>query len=334
MGTQGKDSPFHLFSADSYPERERVEAWNELYARKACGVDFSPRSGAPFSLHARASSLPGLQLMAVAHSPMQMARTRSHLADGHDGIVIALPDEKSFSCHLGSEFELEPGDAMVLLTTATIGFASPMRTECMTLYLEPAQLFPMLRDKSRPPFGRVPRHNEPLRLLRRYLRALWEEPLGTVELQQLVANQFYDLAALALGANGDAAEHARRGGLAAARLDEAKAYARAHLRRPDLSLDEIALRQKVTPHYLRTLFEKEGTTFTQFVRDRRLELAHRMLSSSRFDQLPISTIAFDAGFGDLSHFNRAFRARYGAKPSDVRAAAQVSLGGMNDNTPS
>jgi AraC-like DNA-binding protein len=29
----------------------------------------------------------------------------------------------------------------------------------------------------------------------------------------------------------------------------------------------------------------------------------------------------DAGFGDLSTFNREFRRRYGATPSDVRAAA-------------
>jgi AraC-like DNA-binding protein len=30
----------------------------------------------------------------------------------------------------------------------------------------------------------------------------------------------------------------------------------------------------------------------------------------------------EAGFGDLSYFNRAFRRRYGASPSDVRAPAK------------
>jgi AraC-like DNA-binding protein len=34
----------------------------------------------------------------------------------------------------------------------------------------------------------------------------------------------------------------------------------------------------------------------------------------------ISVIACDAGFGDLSYFNRTFRRAYGVSPSDIRAA--------------
>jgi AraC-like DNA-binding protein len=30
-------------------------------------------------------------------------------------------------------------------------------------------------------------------------------------------------------------------------------------------------------------------------------------------------VAFDAGFGDLSYFNRVFRRCYGSTPSEVRA---------------
>ena len=36
----------------------------------------------------------------------------------------------------------------------------------------------------------------------------------------------------------------------------------------------------------------------------------------------ISSVAFDVGFGDLSYFNRTFRRRYGATPSEIRRAAK------------
>ena len=35
-------------------------------------------------------------------------------------------------------------------------------------------------------------------------------------------------------------------------------------------------------------------------------------------------IAYDVGFGDLSYFNRVFRRRYGATPSDIRQLAQLN----------
>jgi AraC-like DNA-binding protein len=35
----------------------------------------------------------------------------------------------------------------------------------------------------------------------------------------------------------------------------------------------------------------------------------------------ISTIAFELGFNDLSYFNRTFRRRYSATPSEIRDGA-------------
>ena len=49
---------------------------------------------------------------------------------------------------------------------------------------------------------------------------------------------------------------------------------------------------------------------------------HRLLSDPRLADRPISTIAFDVGFGTLSHFNHSFRRRFGLSPSDVRAQAR------------
>ena len=55
----------------------------------------------------------------------------------------------------------------------------------------------------------------------------------------------------------------------------------------------------------------------------RLACAHRLLTDPRHDGEKISTIALDAGFGDLSYFNRAFRQRYGDTPSTIRMLARA-----------
>jgi transcriptional regulator GlxA family with amidase domain len=122
------------------------------------------------------------------------------------------------------------------------------------------------------------------------------------------------------GRNEDTAEIAKNRGLAAARLREIKSDIAANLSRDDLSVVEIALRQRVTARYIQMLFEAEGTTFTEFVRNARLNKAHRMLVDPRLADRSISAIASEAGFSDLSYFNKVFRRRFDGTPSDIRTA--------------
>jgi AraC-like DNA-binding protein len=94
------------------------------------------------------------------------------------------------------------------------------------------------------------------------------------------------------------------------------------LRRADLSVRLIAAWHGVTPRYVQTLFDDDGSTFTRFVLERRLDEAHRALTDARRRAVPNSTIAYESGFTDLSNFNRAFRQRFAQTPTDVRAAAR------------
>jgi AraC-like DNA-binding protein len=105
-----------------------------------------------------------------------------------------------------------------------------------------------------------------------------------------------------------------------ARLRAIKADIVANLNDPKLSLGAIAMRQRVSPRYVRMLFEAEGSSFTEFVLRERSARAYRMLTDRRFANHTISAIAFEAGFGDLSYFNRCFRQRFGDTPRGVRAA--------------
>jgi AraC-like DNA-binding protein len=171
----------------------------------------------------------------------------------------------------------------------------------------------------------IPRDNAALRLLACYIGMLRDndDALASAELRRLVVTHTYDLVALALGANRDAADLAKGRGLAAARLGAIKSDIAAHLGDSSLSVVAVAARHGVTPRYVQMLFEREGATFSEFVREQRLACAHRMLSDLRRADRTITAIALAAGFSDLSHFNRAFRRAYGVTPSDVRAAAQT-----------
>jgi AraC-like DNA-binding protein len=183
-----------------------------------------------------------------------------------------------------------------------------------------APLVPGLEDKFNRP---VPRDTEALQLLIRYLSLFDDQQsLATPELRGLVVNHVYDLVALALGATRDAAAIANGRGMRAARLHAIKTEILNSLNRHEISLAGLAARHRVTPRHLQMLFESDGTTFTQFLLKQRLARAHRMLSDPRLAEQTIIAIAYEAGFGDLSHFNRAFRRRYGETPSDVRARSR------------
>ncbi|HEV7462980.1 MAG TPA: helix-turn-helix transcriptional regulator [Methyloceanibacter sp.] len=90
---------------------------------------------------------------------------------------------------------------------------------------------------------------------------------------------------------------------------------------PSLGLAAIAARQRVTPRYVQMLFEEDGETFTDFAMEQRLASAYRMLRGGQFRHLTIAAIAYRAGFGDLSHFNRNFKRRFGDAPSETRRVA-------------
>ena len=116
-----------------------------------------------------------------------------------------------------------------------------------------------------------------------------------------------------------------QGGLRAARLHAIEQDVARNLDQPDLSVAALAVRHGCTPRFIHRLFESEGTSFTDYVLAQRVARAHHMLTDPRRDREKISTIAFDAGFGDVSYFNRVFRQRYGETPSGIRVLARRAI---------
>jgi AraC-like DNA-binding protein len=87
---------------------------------------------------------------------------------------------------------------------------------------------------------------------------------------------------------------------------------------PALSPAEIAAAVHISTRYLHKLFEAEHHTVSLYVRGLRLERAHRDLLDPRLSDRPVSAVARASGFGDLSGFNRTFKAAYGITPTELR----------------
>lgn len=72
-------------------------------------------------------------------------------------------------------------------------------------------------------------------------------------------------------------------------------------------------------HFMRYFKETMGTSFVDYLRDYRLTMASRLLTTS---DSAILDIAAEVGFDNLSYFNRVFKQRYHMTPSQFRRESQ------------
>jgi AraC-like DNA-binding protein len=98
-----------------------------------------------------------------------------------------------------------------------------------------------------------------------------------------------------------------------------KHYIDQSLSDPCLGPAQVAAEFGISTRYLHKLFETEEVTVAAYIRDRRLERCRLQLLDPRFAAQSIATVAFGCGFGDLSGFNRLFKAKYGMSPRQLQA---------------
>ncbi|MGH7062446.1 MAG: bifunctional transcriptional activator/DNA repair enzyme AdaA [Stellaceae bacterium] len=83
------------------------------------------------------------------------------------------------------------------------------------------------------------------------------------------------------------------------------------------SVADLAERLGIGPRHLSRLFLRHtGAAPSEIAATRRVQSAKRLIDGT---DMPLSAIAFAAGFGSLRRFNDAFRALYGRPPSSFRA---------------
>jgi AraC-like DNA-binding protein len=308
-------------STDDVPRRDRLAFVHDFVGRHAAGMEFRPLDPENFRVELAAFQLPGNVLVAEAsYSPVAGTRTRELLNDGRDAYQLMIhTTEHEASVEGRAAVKIAPGALMIMDQSVHNSCRLP-ETRLKVVNLDRTRLKKLVPRIEERPCYFLPEATPGMNLFAGYSELLRRTPLQGEKAGRVAADHLYDLVALLLdgAVPGGGARNMR--GVGAARLELVKRQIRARLGDPGLGIEAVARRQGITPRYIQRLFEVEGSSFSEFLRECRLEFAFRLLDEPTGGRT-IAAIAFEAGFSDLSSFNRAFRRRYAMTPSQVRAEA-------------
>ncbi len=314
-------------STHHVPERQRLAFVHDFVARHVAGLQFTPVGDRDLHIELAAFGLPGgITVGTASYSPILGARTRELMGDGRDNYLLTIhTHEHEVSVEGRASVKVAAGDVMIINEGVESRFRLP-ETVVNVVSLGRADLARLVPFIDRDPAYHVSRDAPGVSLMAGYADLLRRAPPRGDKAEGMAANHLYDLVALTLDGMVKGGAGRNDQSIRAARLELVKRDMLDRLRNPHLTVESVARRQGVTVRYIHRLFEAEGVTFSEFLRDSRLELAYRALRMTPAGSATIASIAFDAGFCDLSSFNRAFRRCYGVTPSEVRSQGMRDRG--------
>lgn len=303
-------------------QRDQIREWRESYARCMLKLDFKQASVAPF----RASIKPildGMRIVRTSFSPGFTFRDEELVKDGEDAFSFVISRSKNLDVtQRGRDLQLGNGDATLLRACATGGIGSRNHFEYIAVLIPRRELAERGARLDDAVVRRLQRRCETLQLLRGYLCSLEKSRCGaSAEGRQVIRRHIIDLVALSLTPDGAAGE-SDLSAVTAARLAAILDCIATRFHEPELTVASVAHSQGISPRYLHVLMETSGTSFTERVNELRLQKAFTLLGEASDGPCRISDIALQAGFSDISYFNRLFRSRFGDTPSFVRAQAE------------
>lgn len=305
-----------FFSSSALPEKNRARESRDLLAEHMM-IDITPFGTPNLDFQISCRQLEGMSLVRFAASTIRMSRDRGMSAKLDDDLELSVMmggSARGTISRLG-DYSYRAGQSMIHSSTSPGTFVAVNPTISMLKF---PRLWAEAAGLDLGAYASLPKTAE-LSYLGQYLAFLTTQDQDiSPSVASSLSTHLADLCLLSLGATGDFADIARRRGLKAARMAAIKAFIRKHLADGRISLDDVALYQKISPRYVRALFEEEGTSFSDYVLEQRLVSAAEKLTTKCDGQTSITAVAYACGFNDLSYFNRVFKRRFAMTPRDMR----------------
>ena len=296
------------------------ESWRESICRAFCRLDIGPTEAGYVDCRNEFALVHSISLATPKGSSARFARTRDLHDDGCDDLVLISASCGNVHVTQGSkEIELSAGQ-MCLAEMNVVGAVDLTSAGGFTTTRIPRHFLLQVSPRAETRLAIALGHDPALRsMIDRYF-ALCADVAQDLDAlgQKAAAQHLVDLIGLLLGAGPEQVDMIGQRAHAP-RLEMMKTNILDKLDRHDLTIDAVARANGFSGRQAQRLFAQSGMTFSEFVLEQRLLLARRLLLDASNRHRKISDIAFAAGFGDLSYFNRTFRKRFGLTPSDIQA---------------
>lgn len=304
-----------FFSTVGLVEPDRVERWEQHNERALVSLSCRGLNDNPLDARELTLRLPQLTFAEVAANPHVVERTKQQIdRTSSDGVALYFSlFGEAFFYHEAGVLIQRPGTLLVtdLSRPFMRGFAQGLEEYVLTV---PRGLFETVAARALPKspitlsFADVPGGDAAAAELARLVRGSLAAPDASAGARETTEESALGL--LRAMFSTDAAHSAssyRRAALA---------YIDRHLRDAGLSVTRVAEAVGVSERHLARVFAETGTGVARTILERRLELAHHLLS--RRSDLPVSEVAGFCGFASAAHFARVFRERYEVTPAEAR----------------
>jgi acetamidase/formamidase/AraC-like DNA-binding protein len=307
---------FRPFTSESYSEGDRLEAWRDVLS----AVGLQPSAGSTVHPgHATASrrNAEGVVLARLA-AGSQAVSPLPHLAD--DVPIVLLPIEDGVTLRTAAGHQIISTGHLLLLPRRgdwSVAFQRDMRAVVLSVTSDAFHgrkvskpVLDEVRVLASGGFTEV--FSRTLESTARNLETLSDPEWAALAqgLADLLPTFVRQLVAPTTEAGGTATQ--------AAILHRLCQTIERKLDDPELTPARVAEAEGISERYMQKLFEGSGSSFTHYLRERRLQRTSAELSNPAEAHHSISEIAYRNGFNDSAHFSRAFRHRFGLSPREFR----------------
>jgi AraC family transcriptional regulator, positive regulator of tynA and feaB len=306
------------------PDADKFSYWNDVICRTVVDLDCRPIQQRNFEASIEGFETPEIGVYHIHTQPHLVYRSASEIARlDNDALVINFVTSGTLYSEQDSRgVLLQAGDAAISDAARPyfLRFDDPLG--CVSVKINKSVLSERILDYSKFTASSMIAGSALTTLTFDYMNSMLKLASSLNEGAAMQASHiFRDLLSATveqLVSNTSNVGSAKKPKYKSVALLQVKNFVESKLSDPRLDVATVSRATQLSARYINKLFEAEDTSLGRYIWGKRLDRCAALLRDPRQCNKDISAIAYQSGFNDISHFSRAFKARFGKSPRDFR----------------